>query len=172
MSLWLLITAALTVQEGLSVLAVLLRAYQLHYSIWIISLIWLVVTTIQITIGYYLGRWVRKSFKSSRFEKWVEKYAHKLEKSIDKNGEKIGLILLSSIISPAVAGFVAPWLDISFGTVFLYALLGDLFWYASTWATVLGAEQILSGIKYGLLLLIAIAIVWVAFSHYRKNKTS
>ena len=171
MYLWLLITFALIVQEGLSTLAILLRAYQLHYSLWIISAIWLVVTSLQIWFGYYLGRWIKKRFADSKFEMWVDKYARKLEATIDKNGEKIGLLLVSSIISPAVAGFVGPWLDISFGNIFLFSLLGDLFWYVSTWATVLGAQELLTKARYGLLILIGIAIVYVLISHFLKKKS-
>jgi membrane protein YqaA with SNARE-associated domain len=172
MSLWLLITIALTLQEGLSVLAVLVRAYQLHYSLWAIHAIWLAVTVIQISLAYYFGKWIQKKFKESKFERWAEKYAHKLEASIDKNGEKIALMLLSSIISPAIAAFLASWLEIPFSSVFVFALLGDAFWYASTWATVLGAFQIISIAKYGLLIVIGLAIIFVLISHFRKNRTA
>jgi membrane protein YqaA with SNARE-associated domain len=170
MPLWILITIALTVQEGLSVLAVLLKAYQLHYSIWLIHGIWLCVTVAQITLAYFFGKWVQKRFEHSKFERWVKKSVHKLERSIDKNGERIALILLSSIISPALAAFVASWLEISFGNIFMFTLLGDLFWYVSTWATVLGAQQLLSNAKYGLLALIFIVICFVLISHFRKSK--
>jgi membrane protein YqaA with SNARE-associated domain len=172
MYLWLLIALALTFQEGLSVLAVLLRAYQLHYSLWIIHAIWLAVTVAQITLAYHFGKWVQKRFARSRFEQWAEKSAQKLEKSIDKNGEKLALILLSSIISPAIAAFLASWLEIPFSNIFIFTLLGDCFWYASTWATVLGAFHILSIEKYGLLIVIGIAIIFVVISHFRKNKTT
>jgi membrane protein YqaA with SNARE-associated domain len=171
MSLWLLITAALTVQEGLSVLAVLLKAYQLHYSLWIIHLIWLSVTILQIVLAYFLGKWIQKRFAYSKLEVWIKKSVHKLEKSIDTNGEKIALVLLSSVLSPAIAAFAASWLEIPFGNVFIFTLLGDLFWYASTWATVLGAQQILLNAKYGLLILIGIGIIFVLISHFRKNKS-
>jgi membrane protein YqaA with SNARE-associated domain len=171
MSLWLLITLALTLQEGLSVLAVLLRAYQLQYSLWVIHAIWLAVTIIQITVAYHLGKWIQKRFKESKFERWAEKSAHKLETSIDKNGEKLALVLLSSIISPAIAAFLASWLEIPFSSIFVFTLLGDAFWYASTWATVLGAFQIISVAKYGLLIVIGLAIIFVLISHFRKNKT-
>ncbi len=170
MSLWILITIALTVQEGLSVLAVLLRAYQLHYSLWLIHLIWLCVTVAQIALAYFFGKWIQKTFASSKFERWVKKSVHKLERSIDKNGERLALILLSSIISPALAAFVASWLEISFGNIFIFTLLGDLFWYMSTWATVLGAQQLLANAKYGLLALILIAICFVLISHLKKSK--
>ena len=170
MSLWILITIALTVQEGLSVLAVLLRAYQLHYSLWLIHGIWLFVTVAQIILAYYLGKWIQKKLTDSKFERWIKKSVHKLERSIDKNGERLALVLLSSIVSPALAAFVASWLEISFGNIFIFTLLGDLFWYASTWATVLGAQHFLSDAKYGLLALIFIAIIFVLISHFRKSK--
>ena len=172
MSFWLLLTLALTVQEGLSTIALLLRAAQLHYSIWIISAIWLAVTVIQIIAGYYLGKWIRKRFARSKFETWVEKQAHKLERSIDKKGEMLGIAVLSSVISPAIAAFLGAWLNISFVSIFFFSLLGDLFWYASSWAYALGAITLLSRVKEGLLILIAIAIVLVVISYSTKRKVS
>ena len=170
MYLWLLITIALTVQEGLSVLAVLLRAYQLHYSLWIIHAIWLAVTIGQIFLTYFFGKWVQKSFARSRFELWIEKSARLLEKNIDSRGESVALMLLSSIISPAITAFLASWLEIPFTNVFIFALLGDFLWYVSTWATVLGAVEILLKVKEGLLVLITLAIIVVLITHFRKSR--
>jgi hypothetical protein len=172
MNFWLLIILTLTIQEGLSVLAVLLKAYQLHYSLWIIHVIWLVVTSVQIGIGYVLGKWLQKRYAGMKFERWVNKHAKRLETSIHKSGENVALMLLSSIISPFIAAFLAAWLDITFLNVFMFALLGDLFWYASTWAYVLGATAILAKAKYGLIIVLAIAFIFVLISQYRKSKTS
>ena len=171
MNLWLLIILTLTLQEGLSVLAVLVKAYQLHYSLWIIHLIWLVVTMAQIGIGYVLGKWLQKRYAGMKFERWVNKHAKKLEESIHSSGENVALMLLSSIISPFIAAFLAAWLDVTFVNVFIFALLGDFFWYASTWAYVLGATALLAKAKYGLVIVLAIACVFLYISHYRKSKT-
>jgi hypothetical protein len=172
MYLWLLIIFTLTLQEGLSVIAVLLRAYQLHYPLWIIHVIWLIATSIEITFAYYFGKWTQKSLTHPKFTHWAEKSVSLFKKSVDKNGERIALVLLSTIISPALAAFFASWLDISFGNIFVFALVGDLLWYISTWATVLGAFQIISIEKYGLLILIGIAFILVLISHFRKNKST
>ena len=172
MSLWLLIILALTLQEGLSVLAILLRAYQLHYSLWVIHLIWFIATAVQITLAYYFGKWTQKSVTHSKFNRWTEKSVALFKKSVDKNGERIALVLLSTIISPALAAFFASWLEISFGNIFIFTLIGDLVWYISAWATVLGAFQILLIARYGLLVLIALVFIFVLISHFRKNKTT
>lgn len=170
MKLWLLIALVLTLQEGLSVLAVLLKAYQLHYSFVGITAIWLLVTVLQIALGYFLGKRIQKRFAGSKFEVWINKHAHKLEKSIDKSGEKVALVLFASIISPGIGAFLASWLDISFPTIFLYSLLGDTFWYASTWATVLGAIQILSRLKEGLIVVLVVIVLVNVLPYLLKRK--
>ena len=171
MNLWLLIILTLTLQEGLSVIAVLVKAYQLHYSLWIIHLIWFVVTVAQIGIGYVFGKWLKKRYTGMKFERWIDRQAKKLEASIHSSGENVALMFLSSIISPFFAAFLAAWLDITFLNVFMFSLLGDFFWYVSTWAYVLGATAILAKAKYGLLIVRALALVLVIISHYRKSKT-
>jgi membrane protein YqaA with SNARE-associated domain len=172
MKLWLLIALVLTIQEGFSVLATLVRASELHYSFWIISLVWLVVTILQIALGYYLGKFIQKKSKGSRFERWAEKYARKLEKSISKSGEKLALVIFSSAVSPGIGAFLASWLDISFADIFIYSLLGDLFWYLSTLATVFGVVALLSKARFGLIILICIVVVILLISYFRKAKTS
>jgi FtsH-binding integral membrane protein len=170
MKLWLLIALVLTLQEGLTVLAVLVHAYQLHYSLIGITAVWLVVTVAQILFGYWLGKRIQRKFAGSKFELWVQKQAATLEKSIDKNGEKIALVLFASIISPGIGAFVASWLDISFVSIFFYSLLGDTFWYVSTIATVIGAEQILSKAKEGFFIVLVIVVIFVVISHFAKKK--
>ncbi len=152
-------------------LATLVRAEQLHYSFWIISLIWLGVTLLQIAFGYYVGKFIQKKSKGSKLERWAEKYAHKLEKSITKNGEKVALVLFSSAISPGIGAFLFSWLDISFVDIFAYSLLGDLLWYLSTLATVFGAVELLSKVRFGLSILVCIVVVMYLISYLRKRKS-
>ena len=170
MSLWLLIALVLTFQQGLTVIAVLVRAQQLHYSFWLISLVWLVVTSLQITIGYYLGKWVKVRFAGSKFENWLQKYVRKLEALIDQRGEKVALIFMAYLVLPFVPAFVAPWLGISFMSAFFFTLLGDLLWYAATWGYTLGAFQIISRVKEGLLIVIVLAFVIFLVSQFTKSK--
>jgi hypothetical protein len=172
MSFWLVIILTLVVQEGISTIAVLLRAEQLHYSLWAIHILWLVIASLEIAIAYRVGKLVQKSFADSKFERWVKTHVRNFEASIDKRGENVGLLLLSLIISPFVAAFLASWLDISFTNIFFFTLLGDGLWYASEWATVVGAQALLAQAKLvGLVILVVAGLAFTAFKYSRKKSS-
>jgi membrane protein YqaA with SNARE-associated domain len=173
MSFWLLITLALILQEGLTTIAVLFKAEQLHYSLLAINAIWLSVTILQIVIAYRLGKWTQKKFAKSKFEQWVRKSAKRLEDSIDSRGEKIALFLFALVISPFVGAFLASWLDLSFSSIFLFTFLGDALWYGSEWATVLGLQELFARAKeIGLLLIILVVFVLLAVRMFKPKKVS
>ncbi|MBA3789196.1 hypothetical protein H0X32_02255 [Patescibacteria group bacterium] len=170
MTLWFLIIISLIVQEGLSVTVLLLKAYQLHYPLFAIHAVWLVVTVFQIYTGFYLGKWIQKRFTDSKFERWMKKAAHKLEGIIGERGEEFALIFMSALVSPALAALGASWLEISFTKVLIFGLLGDLLWYISTWITVIGAAHLLSDVKGDAAIVIgALLVLYFVFKFARKK---
>ena len=172
MSFWILITLALTFQQGLTVIAVLTRSHELHYSIVVISLIWLVVSSIEIFLGYFCGKWLKVYLANSRFEKRILTYVKKLEDLIDRRGEKVAMTFFSYFVFPFIPAFIGAWLDISFVSIFFCTLLGDFFWYVISWIYALGAVVLLSKVKMGLLIIIGVAIILVLVSHFAKRKIS
>jgi membrane protein YqaA with SNARE-associated domain len=170
MSLWLLLTATLLVQEGLSTTVLLLRAYQEHYPLIAIHLIWLVVTVLQIYIGYYLGRWIQKRFKGSKFELWLKKSAHSLEKYIGTSGQALALILVAGVVSPAIAALGASWLEITFTSVLIFALIGDFIWYVSEWATVFGVTHFFGNPVIEIVVVIVGGIIFAIAVQFAKKK--
>ncbi len=174
MQLWLLLALALTVQEGVTTIALLYKAFQLHYSLLLITILWLVVTLLQIWLGYLFGTYVKKKAAGSKFDLWVERQAKRLEASIHKSGEKFALAVFSNTISPALGAFFAAWLDLSFGNVLLYSFIGDLLWYLSTLATVFGFSKLYAGYlgntNLGLLILVAILVLYFGARAFLKKK--
>jgi membrane protein YqaA with SNARE-associated domain len=172
MKLWQLLALALTVQEGVTTLALLYKAFQLHYSLWIISLVWFVVTVLQIWLGYLLGVYVKKKSSGSKFDHWVERQSKRLEASIHTSGEKLALAIFSNTISPALGAFFAAWLDLSFWNVMFYSFLGDLVWYLSTLATVFGLTKFFgtSNIKEAAIIIIIIFVVLVLITLFAKKR--
>jgi len=170
MSLWLLLTGALLIQEGLSVTLLLLRAYQEHYFLWAIHFIWLAVTVIQIYIGFYLGKWIQKRFANSKFERWMKKSTHRLDKYIGTSGEAIALMLVAGVVSPAIAALGAAWLDISFTSVLTFALIGDLFWYVSEWATVFGVSHLFGNSVVEIVVVVVGGIAFAVAVRFAKKK--
>ena len=170
MSFWLIIIGTLFVQEGLSVIVVLLKAYQEHYPLLLIHAIWLIDTLVQIWLGYVIGKWIQKKFADSRFELWMKKRAALLDDSIGKRGEAVALVLLSGIVSPGLTALLGSWLNISFRNIALFALLGDFIWYASEWVTVIGTSNLASLFRTStLLILVAITAVGLIVKVVRKK---
>lgn len=140
MKLWLLLTLAMFVQEPISTAAVLLQAYQLHYNIWLIHLIFALATIIDIAVGYYLGLLIKKKFGDRKLVKSLDERLEKFSAFIGTNGKIFALIVYSPIIFP-ISGFFIPWLDISFGEALVFTFIGEIiFWYLPEWLIVLGIK--------------------------------
>jgi membrane protein YqaA with SNARE-associated domain len=170
MSFWFVIALTLTIQEGFSTIAVLVHAQQLHYSAWIITAIWAVATALQITIAYYLGKWIQQKFADSKFEDWIKEWSKKFESFAGKYGQQFVPFFLALIISPALGAFLVSWLDLSFVSVFVLTFLGDACWYVSDWAAALGAEALWVRAKEIAIVVFALVILGViAFKFLRKK---
>ena len=170
MSFWLVIALTLAVQESLATIAVLVHAQQLHYSPWSITLIWGAAASIEITIAYSIGKWVRKTFADSKIEKWTKDTSKKLELTIGKYGETFAIFLVALTISPLLAAFLASWLDISFGNIFILSFLGDLCWYLYVWTAALGAEALWVRAKEIAIIIFILIIVAILAYRFIKPK--
>src|ERR1700722_9548546 len=140
MKLWLFLIGALIVQEPVSSNAALLLAYQHHYNLWLVHLIFVLATTFDILVGYVLGKWVNRHFGNSAAIRYAKRWLGTFTKFAGKNGQRISIFLFGSIIFPAPA-FLAPWLDLPFWEIFVCLFLGDLvLWYGFEWLVVLGVK--------------------------------
>jgi hypothetical protein len=158
---WIIITLALMVQELASSGAALLLSQKDGFNPWIIHAIWLAATTFDISIGFYLGKWIQREFKNSKVDRWAERWAVKIERAIGTTGTKISLAFLAFVTYPYAGAFAASWLPaISLVDVFIFTLIGNFFWYLFEWATVLGIAA--AGSHYQIIFII-IAFAGIAF---------
>jgi hypothetical protein len=142
MKIWLLLFVAFLIQEPVSSSAILLEAYQYHYNIWLIHLLFVAATLLDVVIGYALGSFVRKKtfHSNARLIRYGMGKSDELSAFIGKQGKIMSLVVLGPIIFPWSA-FVAPWLEISFFDAMVFLFIGDLiFWYGSEWLIVLGVK--------------------------------
>jgi membrane protein YqaA with SNARE-associated domain len=161
MQLWLLLTGVFVVQESFSTTFVVLEAVRAHYPILLIHLLWIAVVIAEVYVGYSLGKWIQKRFTGSRFEKWVGMWIQQANDLIGKNGEKVALIFVTILTAPFFTGFVASWLPISFWTILIFSILGDLVWYVTVWLGVYGANEFASSLQTTV---ISIAILTIVLS--------
>ncbi len=169
-SLLIIIILALIVQEPATTDATLFQARQNHFNILLIHLIWLIATCIDIFLGFYLGKWIQKTFKGSRFEVFSNKWADKIERFIGRNGEKFVLILLGIINFPYINSFLASWLKLSFRNIFILIFIGDTIWYAIEWAINLGVRSLIPDPHLALYIIVGTALILSIFYKTLLNK--
>lgn len=112
MKLWLLLALMFLIQEPISTGAVLLEAYQLHYSIWIIHALFCAATLLDILIGYYAASYIDRKFGDQRLVAWAKAKFEKFDAFVGEKGKIAALIVYAPIIFP-FSGIFIPWLDIS-----------------------------------------------------------
>lgn len=170
MNIWLFVIVALFFQEPATTDAAFFQARQNHLNIWVIHLIYIVATLIDICVGYSLGKWLQKSTKESRFERFSSNWASKVERFIGRRGEKFVLILLGIINFPWLNAFLASWLRIPFRSVLLLIFIGNGIWYAIEWGINLGLRSLIPDPHLALYAVVGTALLFSVFSKVIMNK--
>lgn len=159
MKLWIWIIVALLFQELVSTNVILLEAFQKHYNVWIIHLIFVVGTAVGIIVGYWLGHWVQKTFHHNKAVTYLQHRARKISKFMGKNGTRLSLVFLSIIDFNFMDSFLAAWLDVSFWEIFTFLFIGNLLWYISQWLIILGIHTYVHNPYQAFSILIGASIV-------------
>jgi membrane protein YqaA with SNARE-associated domain len=168
---WPVIVPIFFFQEFASVSAVLALAYRDGYNLLILHVLWVVATVVDISLGYFLGRYLGELvFKNSRFGHVLERWAKKFEDRVGKSGQSFSLMLLGFVLSPYLAGFIVAWMELSFNDVLLFVALGDILWYLFAWAAVIGLTAAVPNMEVFIIVVICIAIALsLAFRRLRKK---
>lgn len=160
MTLWLLLALVFIIQEPISTSVILLEAYQSHYNLWLIHLLFTVITVGEIIIGYYLGRWIEEKFSTSRFVASLKKRVDGFSAFVGKYGKVVGLIVFIPLAFPLTA-IIVPWFEVSLTEAVIYVFIGEvIFWYAYEWLLVLGVHSFITDSRWalGAILLVSAAI--------------
>ena len=75
--MWLLVAGVLIPQEFASSAIVFIIALQNNFPIWEINLIWLCTTSLDMYVGFMLGKFTKERFYDTRFFRWVERWINK-----------------------------------------------------------------------------------------------
>lgn len=159
MPLWLLIVSVLIPQEFATTAIVLVIAMQNNFPIWLINLIWLVTTSLDIYVGYMLGKITLEKSHGTRFYYWAERWIKKGRSRLGLRGEKFSLALLGIIDFPYINAFIGAWIGLPFNMAFLLTLAGNFIWFLFLWGTVLGLSAFVSNPDIIFLILIVAGIL-------------
>ena len=135
---WLYLIPALFAQEAVTLGAALFQAQRAGISPLLINLAWLVITAVDISLGFMLGRAVQRRFRSARLERAAERFAARINTLIGKNGRRVVLTALGFVMFPYVNAFFFSWIDVPFFEVFAFIFLGDALYWSFEWAVTLG----------------------------------
>jgi membrane protein YqaA with SNARE-associated domain len=159
--MWILVTAVLIPQEFASTAVVFVLALQNHFPIWLINIIWISATGLDMYVGYTIGKFSHERLQGTRFFGWAEKWISKLKSRLGKHGEKFGIAILGIFDFPYLNTFIAAWIGLPMRDALVLTFIGNFFWYAFLWATVLGLSSFISNPDIIILILIVVGV----FSH-------
>jgi membrane protein YqaA with SNARE-associated domain len=158
MNTWLLLATVFIIQEPISTSVVLLQAYQSHFNVWLITLLFAIIAVAEIITGYYAGLWIEKKFGTRKLIASIKKRLDALISFIGKYGKIVGLIVFIPVIFPISAIFV-PWIDVSLTEAVIYIFIGELlFWYAYEWLLVFGIHSFIANAHMALLAIFGISL--------------
>ena len=148
----------------------MLEAYQNHYSVWLMHLLYILATLFDIVVGYWIGKIFHDRFAKSRFSNYARRKMDEFSEMSGKYGKKIALIVFGPIIFP-ISAVLAPWLEVSFVDALIFFLIGDvIFWYAFEWLAVLGIKSVIPDPTLALYALVALIIVIIIAIRHGKIK--
>jgi len=170
MKTWLLITLAVIIQEPASTDAAIFQARHLGLNLWIVNLIWLAATLVDIYLGYRIGKWIQKKYAGKKFVVVAEKLASKIENFIGRSGENFALILIGVINFPYLNAFLASWLPIRFRNAFVLILIGDAIYWAIEWGINIGVRTHVSDPHTALYIVIFLGLLFSVLSKTILNR--
>jgi hypothetical protein len=153
-------------QELFSSSALLTPLYTRHYSVILIHATFFIATVLDISIGYYVGSYIRKHAPSNRFVTFIEKKALRYKfLSKGTTRKRMALFIFGPPLFPVTA-FFAPLLGFSFYESLSLLLLGEItFWYAPEWVLILGMHTFL-GSHLWIISVVLIFVFWI-YPHFK-----
>lgn len=158
---WLLAVIVLTLQEVVTLNALLFAAKQGHYTIWVIHLIFAVATAFDIWIGYKIGKWTKNRYTTGRIVRFANKVSERFHAFMGKRGRKIAVFLLGNFSFPYVNAFLAAWLDIPFWEAFILLYIGNIVFYVVGWLFILGISIALPNPVWGMAAVVIASLAFV-----------
>ena len=166
MKLWWLLIVGLLVQEPISSNGLLFEAYQHHFNLWLVHLIFVFATILDIFFGHVVGTFIKNHYAQTRIVKYIERQASVFTSHIDKRGRRITIFIFGSFVFPYCA-FLEPWLGLNFWETAVWFFFGNLiFWYGFEWALILGVKKIFPNPNLALYGLLGLSLIFSILIKY------
>lgn len=142
LKIWLALIVTMIFQETATSSLLLHQTKLNHIQPLTVTYIWLLSTSFDIFIGYFLSQWIKRRFSNKNIVQRITRYSDHAQKVIGAKGETVGLAILSVISFPYINSFIGGWLGLSLPIIFLATFLGNVLWYLTIWGTVAGTSNI------------------------------
>lgn len=156
----------LIVQEPVSTDTGIFFIREYHLNLFLINILFVVLSILDIFIGYYLGKYLQKRFSYKKIIIKSKNIASRLENFIGRKGETFSLILIGIINMPYLNSFVASWLNMKFKKVLTLIFIGDVIWWCISWYINIKVRQNVSNPHTALYIVVSIALIISIFSRY------
>ena len=144
MKTWIFVISTLFVQEATSTNAAIYLIRDQHLNLWIINIIWILATAIDILVGYALGKWMQRRLKKTKLIKWSEGWTKRIEDFIGRSGECFVIIFLGVINFPYLNSFLMSGIRFSFKNIFIFTFIGEAIFWGIEWLINISANRYFS----------------------------
>jgi membrane protein YqaA with SNARE-associated domain len=161
MKQWLFIAFILISQEVVLFNGLLLKTHQGAYSLSLIFILFIIATTLDIVVGYCLAIWAKKKWRKGKVVAFANKWTDRFHAFVGKRGKWLALLLLGNFSFPYLNAFIAGWLGIAFGEMFIFLFIGNMINFATSLLLVLGVASFIPNPSFAFLGIIAVSILIV-----------
>ena len=155
----LLVFLGLFVQEIISMNALVFATSHGAYPTLLIHIVFVIATLIDIGIGFFIGKFLRKKTSGSKVALWIQKTSDRFSLSTKKYRRWIALLLLGNFSFPYINACIAGYLDMPFWESLFFIFIGDLIWYATVWLVVISISSLVKNLFIAFLIIIMIALL-------------
>jgi membrane protein YqaA with SNARE-associated domain len=132
----------LILQETVLLNGLLVETQKGLYSMWVIHILFILATILDIWAGYAIGKLVQKKWPHGKFVRLGEKWSKRFHTSVGRLWRWIAIIIVGYFNFPYINGFAAAWIDESILKVFLLLFIGAILEYMTFWLIILGITKI------------------------------
>src|ERR1700758_1531086 len=103
---WFVVLLILFVQETVTLNGLLTKVFQGQYSVFLITILFVFATVIDIFIGYWIERYVKKRWNKGQVRAFAKKWSDRLFSYVGKRGVRFYLLLLGYFSFPYLNSFI------------------------------------------------------------------
>lgn len=171
-SFWFLAIITLLLQEQISTNSMLAVAYRDGRNLFILTLVLIIATTIDIFIGYKidslfkffanktkLSLWFKNNVYQTKIIQFAQGKIMRFENLLGKRGQKLSIFLVSCTLLPSyLVALLSSRLNIPMSRAFPFILLGNFLWYLFSMGISIGIFNLVRNVKLTIIIVATVSL--------------